>query len=109
MEYAMQTPDGAWRVEVVQRGGTPWYRIVHGDSELDWLNIAAVERILTEAGVDMADLTDVADHPPAPVSPSCSGCSVARRVHTTPTTDQRIAVRLRETLDQSGAPLTSSR
>ena len=75
MEYAMQTPDGAWRVEVVQRGGTPWYRIVHGDSELDRLSIAAVERILTEAGVDMADLTDVADHPPAPVDTSRHGAA----------------------------------
>jgi hypothetical protein len=63
MEYAMQTPDGAWRVEVVQRGHTPWYRIVHGDSELDWLSIAAVERILTEAGIDLADLEEA--HGPA--------------------------------------------
>ena len=75
MEYAMQTPDGAWRVEVVQRGRTPWYRIVHGDSELDWLSIAAVERILGEAGVDLADLTDVADRPPAPVDTSGHGAA----------------------------------
>ena len=48
----MQTPDGAWRVEVVRRGRTRWYRIVHGEDVLDWLSIAAVERILDEAGVD---------------------------------------------------------
>lgn len=57
--YAMQTPDGAWRVEIVKRGQSQWYRIVHGDSVLDWLSIAAVQRILDEAGIDMADL-DVA-------------------------------------------------
>ena len=75
MVYAMQTPDGAWRVEVVQRGGTPWYRIMHGDSELDWLSIAAVERILIEAGVDMADLAVVADQPLAPVDRSRHGAA----------------------------------
>ena len=42
-------------------------------SELDWLSIAAVERILTEAGVDLTDLTDLADHPPAPVDRSRHG------------------------------------
>ena len=52
VEGAMQTPDGAWRVEVVRRGRTRWYRIVHGEDVLDWLSIAAVERILDEAGVD---------------------------------------------------------
>jgi len=58
IEYAMRTPDGAWRVEVVKRGRTRWYRIVHHDNELDWLSIAAVQRILGEAGIDMADLTE---------------------------------------------------
>jgi bifunctional non-homologous end joining protein LigD len=48
----MQTPDGRWRVEVVRRGRTRWYRIVHGEDVLDWLSIAAVERILDVAGVD---------------------------------------------------------
>ncbi|ROP29869.1 hypothetical protein EDD30_2690 [Couchioplanes caeruleus] len=55
----METPDAAWRVEVVRRGRTRWYRIVHGDNELDWLSIAAVQRVLTEAGIDMADLQEV--------------------------------------------------
>jgi bifunctional non-homologous end joining protein LigD len=52
VEGAMQTPDGAWRVEVVRHGRTRWYRIVHGEDVIDWLSIAAVERILEEAGVD---------------------------------------------------------
>ncbi len=52
VEGALQTPDGAWRVEVVRRGRTRWYRIVHGDEIQDRLSIAAVERILDEAGVD---------------------------------------------------------
>ncbi len=67
IEYAMQTPDGAWRVEVVKRGRTRWYRVRHGDNLLDWLTIAAVERILAEADIDMADLRDVADEPAEPV------------------------------------------
>ena len=60
VRYAMQTPDGAWRVEIVKRGQTQWYRIIHDDSVLDWLSIAAVQRILAEAGVDIADLDQAA-------------------------------------------------
>jgi bifunctional non-homologous end joining protein LigD len=48
----MQTPDGAWRIEVVRRGRTRWYRVVHGDEVIDWLSISAVERILDEHGID---------------------------------------------------------
>lgn len=59
VEGAMQTPDGSWRVEVVRRGRTRWYRVVHGDEALDWLSIAGVERILREHGVDMDTLVDV--------------------------------------------------
>lgn len=55
----MQTPDGSWRVEVVRRGRTRWYRIVHGEDVLDWLSIAAVERILRESGVALDELVDV--------------------------------------------------
>lgn len=62
IEGALQTPDGDWRVEIVKRGKARWYRVVHDDNEIDWLSIGAVERILGEAGVDMADLTE------APVS-----------------------------------------
>ena len=58
VEGAMQTPDGAWRVEVVRRGRTRWYRVVHGDEVHDWLSIAAVERILAEAGVHRDELID---------------------------------------------------
>ncbi len=58
IEGALQTPDGAWRVEIVKRGRTRWYRVVHDDNEIDWLSISAVERILGEASVDMADLID---------------------------------------------------
>jgi hypothetical protein len=68
IEYAMRTPDGAWRVEVIKRGRTRWYRITHQDNELDWLSIAAVQRILSEAGIDMADLTEASptEEPPPP-------------------------------------------
>lgn len=65
VEAAMQTPDRAWRVEVIRRRGstTRWYRIVRGDDDavLDWLSITAVERILTEAGVDMSTLIEIRD------------------------------------------------
>jgi hypothetical protein len=60
VQYAMQTDDGAWRVEIVKRGRTQWYRVVHEDNVLDWLSIAAVQRILGEAGIDMADLGEAA-------------------------------------------------
>jgi hypothetical protein len=59
VEGAMQTPDGAWRVEVVRRGRTRWYRIVHGEDVLDWLSIAAVERILADNGVRLDELLEV--------------------------------------------------
>ena len=52
VEGAMQTPDGAWRIEVVRRRRNRWYRIVHGDQVFDWLSVTAVERILDDAGVD---------------------------------------------------------
>ena len=45
-----------WRVEIVKRCQTHWHRIVHGDNQLEWISIAAVERILAEASIDMADL-----------------------------------------------------
>ena len=63
VEAAMQTPDGQWRVEIVRRGDSRWYRIVHGDDLIEWLSIAAVERILEQAGVDRSTLTPV---PPQP-------------------------------------------
>jgi hypothetical protein len=63
VEGAMQTPDGAWRVEIVRHDGNRWYRIVTGDRVLDWLSIAAVERILDEAGVDRHTLVEVDQRP----------------------------------------------
>lgn len=56
---AMETPDGAWRVEIVKRGGGPSYQIRHDGVLIEYLPIAAVIRILGEAGVDMADLVEV--------------------------------------------------
>jgi len=58
VEGAMQTPDGAWRVEIVRRGRSRWYRGVHGDDVVDWLSISAVERLLDEAGGDRRLLID---------------------------------------------------
>jgi bifunctional non-homologous end joining protein LigD len=47
-------------MEIVKRGLTPWYRIVHDDNLLDWLSIAAAQRLLSDAGVDMGDLVEAA-------------------------------------------------
>lgn len=62
VKAVMRTPDGLWRVEVVRPRGEPtcWYRVVNGDNVIDWLTIAGVQRILNEAGVDMADLEEAA-------------------------------------------------
>jgi hypothetical protein len=54
-----------WQVQVVRRRGqrTRWHCIVRGDEDavLDWLSISAVQRILTESGVDLATLVPVVD------------------------------------------------
>ena len=67
VEYALQTPDGEWRVEIVKRGRTQWYRLLHGDSVFDWLAQATLERMLHKAGVDMADLVEAIDTYPQAV------------------------------------------
>lgn len=64
MAAAMQTPDGAWRVEPYLRPqirGSWWYRLVGAanDSVIEDLSIAGVERLLTEMGYRLADLVDV--------------------------------------------------
>jgi hypothetical protein len=46
IDGAMQTPDGAWRVEAVQSGTIQWYRVIHGDNTIDWLTITDVEHLL---------------------------------------------------------------
>ncbi len=58
VEGALQTTDGRWRVEAIRRGRDRFYRLVHGDNVVDGLAIATVERLLSEAGIDMADLTE---------------------------------------------------
>lgn len=60
------------RVEVVKPGHTRWYRIVRGDDERGF-SIAAVERILSEAGIDMADLLEVTAQPFEHVDEPASG------------------------------------
>jgi hypothetical protein len=65
MAAAMQTHDGAWRVEPYLRSrGSWWYRLVGtaSDSVIEDLSITGVERLLSEMGYDLADLVDV----PAP-------------------------------------------
>jgi bifunctional non-homologous end joining protein LigD len=75
VESAMQTPDGHWRVEIVRDRGTRWYRVVHGDNVLDWLTIAAVQRILDEADIEMTDLHDVSDQPAGPTGGAKPGAA----------------------------------
>jgi bifunctional non-homologous end joining protein LigD len=61
VEGALETPDGQWRVEAIRRPKERFFRLIHGDNVVDGLTIATVERLLREAGVDMADLIDVTD------------------------------------------------
>ncbi|WP_305785331.1 non-homologous end-joining DNA ligase [Symbioplanes lichenis] len=71
IEGALQTPDGRWRVEAVRRGRDRFYRLIHGDNTIDGLVIATVERLLHQAGIDMADLIEPsAVTPPEPYAPS---------------------------------------
>ena len=67
VEAAMQTPDGQWRVEIVRRGASSWYGIVHGDDHLDWLSLDQVETILGKARGDRQTLVQVepVSNPPA--------------------------------------------
>jgi hypothetical protein len=55
----MQTPDGQWRVEVVQRGSQVRYRLIHGDDIREPIAIGTIAYELAEAGLSMADLTEV--------------------------------------------------
>jgi bifunctional non-homologous end joining protein LigD len=55
---AMQTRDRQWRVEAVRRGERDYFRLIHGDNILDGLVIGSLQRLLAEAGVDMADLVE---------------------------------------------------
>jgi bifunctional non-homologous end joining protein LigD len=55
---SMHTPDGAWQVDIMQRGSSQWYRITRGENVFDWLTVDAVQQILREAGIDLADLTE---------------------------------------------------
>ena len=43
----------------LSRGRQPSYRIIHGDDVIDWLTIAGVYHILTDAGVDLTTLAEV--------------------------------------------------
>jgi hypothetical protein len=58
---AWRTPDGSWRVDVVKRRGTQWFRLARRDPHRVWepLTIATVERLLREHGVDLAELREV--------------------------------------------------
>lgn len=57
---ALETPDGRWRVEVVQRGAQVKYRVLHdGEEQIGWGSIAAIEHLLAKRGVSMADLSEV--------------------------------------------------
>jgi hypothetical protein len=59
IEGAMQTPDGAVRVEAVCVGRRYWYRVRVGETVHEPMSIAAVGRLLAEVGVDRADLVAV--------------------------------------------------
>ncbi len=59
---ALQTPDGSWRVEIIQESGRAGYRILHNGVALQGIpkliGIGEVQFYLRSAGVDMADLVE---------------------------------------------------
>lgn len=58
----LRTPDGSWRVEIVQHRGDVAYRLVHdGDVLHDRIGIGEVEYYLKRSGVDMAQLIELRD------------------------------------------------
>jgi hypothetical protein len=64
IEGAMQTPDGSVRVEAVSAGRRYWYRVQVGETVYEPLSVAAVGQLLTELGVDRADLVAAPDSQP---------------------------------------------
>ena len=55
----MQTRDGRWRVEVVQKGAMVQYRLLRdGVIFRDWAALGTVEHYLRQDGVDMAELVE---------------------------------------------------
>lgn len=47
VEGALQTPDGYWRVEIVRRGRSRWYRILHAATVVEeQASLGTVQRIL---------------------------------------------------------------
>lgn len=58
--HALATPDGRYRVEVIQRGPEVHYRLLRDGSV--WHKraaIASIEYFLGEEGISMADLAEV--------------------------------------------------
>jgi hypothetical protein len=45
----------------VQHGDVQSYRLIHGDSEIDKLDLDTVHQLLAKANVSMAELTDITD------------------------------------------------
>jgi bifunctional non-homologous end joining protein LigD len=64
----MRIVDGRWRVEVVRRGNDDFFRLIHGDSLVEDLVLSDLQQLLTEAGVDMADLVEAATPPTGAVT-----------------------------------------
>lgn len=61
---ALKSPDGRLRVEVVQKGAQVGYRLWRdGAIWTQWTGIGAVEHLLQQEGVSMADLIEAAAKP----------------------------------------------
>jgi hypothetical protein len=70
VRHAMQTADGQWRVEVIQRGSQVRYRLIHGDDIREPIAIGTIAYELAEAGLSMADLIDVTHRLAADTEPA---------------------------------------
>ena len=54
----MQTPDGAWRVEVGGVGSVVWYRLVGPGVSRAVPSVDKLTDVLREAGVDLGDFVE---------------------------------------------------
>ena len=59
-QTSMRTPDGQWLVEVYRpvQSTQHWYRLRNGDTVVDHLTITSVQRLLADAGYELADLQE---------------------------------------------------
>ena len=69
VEGAYRTRRGQWGVEAVRRRQDQFFRLIHAGNILDGFDIATVEQLLAQAGVNMAGLVPADTTPPLAAEP----------------------------------------